>query len=378
MQVRVLSNALHKPMSAFANVVAKRAVLPAVYNILCHADNDRLTLVASNLSEWLMMSVDAVVETPGKALVPFTSFRQLLSHLKNVTLQLQVNDSSLSLSSPSASYQFPHLDPDEFPIFPECPANAPSTTLPAAVLAESLSKVLFAASEDPTVIYSGVHFRYNEKDHCLDVVATDAYRLARFQIPEVSFPSLAVTVSATSLKSLQTLLALADEVTVRLDTERSLVHFETDRFKFCGMTLSGIFPNYQAVLDQIQPIYEVTIRTDRFRDALARLASVFTTKQSVFRLRLSAPDATHLTITALPSEQDYRGSETLDAEWTTPFPPDFAIDLQWRYLSEFVKITKDDEIVMQFQDENTKAVLLSPKHQPNFTYLVMPLQQWKE
>jgi DNA polymerase III sliding clamp (beta) subunit (PCNA family) len=208
---------------------------------------------------------------------------------------------------------------------------------------------MFAASTDPTMgIFTGVHFRKEEGDEYLDIVATDTHRLALFRLEGENFPMMNLTLPTSALKVLLPLIDKTATVNWRISEDNTLVEFSDEQWRMLITGLAGTYANYRRVIPQ-QFIHQVKFRVEEILPALRRM-TVFrpSGRRQPLRVILRlVPDSSSMEIVAIDIEMgsyEEVGKETVGVEWLSGSPQPYTIAFQHPYLMEFLSTLRTGEV----------------------------------
>ncbi|MGQ9463277.1 MAG: DNA polymerase III subunit beta [Candidatus Fervidibacter sp.] len=384
MRCRVSGSALEQAARFLAAATfGARTTLPILSYILLDAqEGDTLRMASTNLTLWLEWTVVAEVEESGQIAVAGKEWRSLVTGLTSPSVELEA-PSELEMAGrmdvrfDGGEYKLPVLPAEEFPLPPEEVSMREPIQITGRKLAEALRKVMFAASPDPTMgIFTGVHFRKEEGDEWLDIVATDTHRLALFRLEDENFPIMNLTLPASALKVLIPLVERAAAIIWRISEDNTLVEFTGEQWRVLITGLAGTYANYRKVIPQ-QFLHQIKIRVDEILPPLRRM-TVFRPsgrKQPLRVIMRLVPDTSSMELVAIDIElgsYEEVGKETVKVEWLSGSPEPYTIAFQHPYLMEFLSTVKTGEVTINFQ-EPTQAVLFKPSNDDNWLYVVMPM-----
>ncbi|MFN3420778.1 MAG: DNA polymerase III subunit beta [Armatimonadota bacterium] len=360
-----------------------RSTLPILSHILLDAREDNVLRMAStNLTLWLEWTVAAEVEEPGQIAVSGKEWRSLVTGLTSPSVELEAPSElemagRMTMKFNGGEYKLPVLPADEFPIPPEDVSMREPIQVNGRKLAEALRKVMFAASPDPTMgIFTGVHFRKEEGDEFLDIVATDTHRLALFRLEDENFPTMNLTLPTSALKILLPLIDKTSSVSWRISEDNTLVEFSDEQWRVLITGLAGTYANYRRVIPQ-QFLHQIKLRVEEILPALRRM-TIFrpTGRRQPLRVILRLiPDTSVMELVAIDIEMgsyEEVGKETVNAQWLSGSPQPYTVAFQHPYLMEFLSTLRSGEVTANFQ-EPTQAALWQPVNDDRWLYVVMPM-----
>lgn len=360
-----------------------RSTLPILSHILLDAREDNtLRMASTNLTLWLEWTVAAEVEEPGQIAVSGKEWRSLVTGLTSPSVELEAPSElemagRMTMKFDGGEYKLPVLPAEEFPVPPEEVSMREPIQISGRKFAEALRKVMFAASPDPTMgIFTGVHFRKEEGDEFLDIVATDTHRLALFRLEDEGFPTMNLTLPTSALKILIPLIDKTSVVNWRISEDNTLVEFSDEQWRVLITGLAGTYANYRRVIPK-QFLHQIKLRVEEILPALRRM-TVFrpSSKRQPLRVILRlVPDTSTMELVAVDIEMgsyEEVGKETVRVEWLSGSPQPYTVAFQHPYLMEFLSTLRSGEVTANFQ-EPTQAAMWQPVSDDRWLYVVMPM-----
>ncbi len=360
-----------------------RSTLPILSHILLDAREDNtLRMASTNLTLWLEWTVAAEVEEPGQIAVSGKEWRSLVTGLTSPSVELEAPSElemagRMTMKFDGGEYKLPVLPAEEFPVPPEEVSMREPIQISGRKFAEALRKVMFAASPDPTMgIFTGVHFRKEEGDEFLDIVATDTHRLALFRLEDEGFPTMNLTLPTSALKILIPLIDKTSVVNWRISEDNTLVEFSDEQWRVLITGLAGTYANYRRVIPK-QFLHQIKLRVEEILPALRRM-TVFrpSSKRQPLRVILRlVPDTSTMELVAVDIEMgsyEEVGKETVRVEWLSGSPQPYTVAFQHPYLMEFLSTLRSGEVTANSQ-EPTQAAMWQPVSDDRWLYVVMPM-----
>ena len=364
---------LSSSLQLVSRAVAARPTHPVLANVLLTADagTGRLSLTGFDLNLGIQTSLPASVEVSGAITLPARLFGEIVSRLSAdspITLSCPEGAEQLELTSLSGSYQMRGMPADDFPDLPLVQSGVP-IRLESDALIQGLRATLFASSSDESKqLLTGVHLQLDPEG--LECAATDGHRLAVLQLQhaQASGEPFAVTVPARSLRELERLLSGRPSTEpLSLFCDRGQVVFLWADQVLTSRSLDGAYPKYRQLIPES---FSRQIQLERrpFVAALERVAVLADQHNNVVKLSID-PAQGQVQISA--DAQDVgSGSEAVAA---TISGEEIQIAFNVRYLLDGLKAMAADQVVLHCNGPTTPAVL-NPVEEPQFTYLVMPVQ----
>ena len=192
MKLTVDRNKLWQGIDTVLDAVPSKPALPVLSNILLVAEDNTLSLSATDLDLSIRTQVPAKVEKNGSITVPARTFAEIAREWPEAELSIEVEDERLRLSgrlgdvdSGEGAYSLSGMVADEFPSMPTTLEGVSITfgesdDMDAKVLLDMINKTSFAVSKDDTrPVLNGVLWRIDAQG--MEMVATDGSRLACYR-----------------------------------------------------------------------------------------------------------------------------------------------------------------------------------------------------
>jgi DNA polymerase III subunit beta len=125
MEIVVNRAALLAELTLAQGITSTKAVAPILMNILIEANDDSLTIIATNLDQSVKTSVPAKVKTPGIVTLPARKFFDYAKLLQAEEIKITALDNGwVQIRSGRSNTKMPGMDRANFPVMPE-PGAAP-------------------------------------------------------------------------------------------------------------------------------------------------------------------------------------------------------------------------------------------------------------
>ena len=328
MKITLSSTELLKKLNFLGAVISNSNSMPILDNFLFEIENGQLKITASDLETTISTTID--VDFEGKASIAIPA-KLLIDVLKTfseqpLTFTTQENN-TIEISSNSGQYEIACFSAEEFPklVVLEEPS---STVLPSKVLANTISKTLFATGNDELRPFmNGVYFQLSPEG--LIFTSTDAHKLVKYSRTDVKASEIANFIMPKKpLGVLKAILSTLDEeVTIEFNNSNAVFSFEN--YIISCRLIDGKYPNYEAVIPKDNPS-KLIIDRSLLLQSVKRVATLSnkTTHQIVLKVA-----GIELNI----STQDVDYSNKADERLTCNFEgEDIQIGFNSRFLSEML------------------------------------------
>jgi DNA polymerase-3 subunit beta len=160
------------------NIIPSKPQNPILANILVKAQDNRLTLIASDLILSMEISAQAQVTEPGSVVLSPKRFIPLIRELTAPNVEFVVDDSFVTtIYAGSSRFKLPGMSPIEYPTPPDI-SQGTRIAFPANILRQMLIHTSFSSGRIETKqIYNSVCIHRNDFETVF--TGTDGKRLAR-------------------------------------------------------------------------------------------------------------------------------------------------------------------------------------------------------
>lgn len=355
--------ALLEAVSVVSSVVPSKTTKPILQNVLLRADEDGISLFATDLEMAAKIRLDSVkVSQEGTVLLPGKETAALLRELSDPTVTLESSDMRCRIESGGGSFVLLGEDPEQFPEETKMESGK-RLEIPSGVLHRMIQETMFAAAREETrYAINGVLM--DSGAGCVRMVATDGRRLA------ISYENLPgdedVTFKAViPLRALQTLgRALTDgsKDSLIVEVGDKQVVFTTGQTQLVSQLLDTRFPDYEGVMPKSADT-TVEIQKAVLEGALRRSSILCSAEMRMVRFEVGEQS---LRMTAESSARG-RADVSVDAVvkgagGNINFNPD--------YILEALRQCDLDQVRLDMSDDSMPAKFTLGE---SFTYVVMPI-----
>ena len=352
-------------LSAVSNIVPARTPLPIIGNVLIAAENDRLSISATDLDLSVTVQAPAGVEEPGRVTLPARKLTDMIRALPASMVRVRGEGEHVTVECEASRFRVHGLPAEDFPSFPELDFGK-GFTVTAGIVERMAARTSFATSnEDTRPILNGVLWQIG--DDVMHMVATNGHRLARasMELGEGKRTARDVIVPPKALAQLGRIFAPDDELHVASDEKQ--IGFQGERGVVFSRVIEGPYPNYEQVIPRDND-KRLRVDKERLASALRRMAVI--ASDQTHRVRMSLDEDTLKFHVSTPDVGE--GSEQMSASYEGE-----ALDIGFNanYLLEVLRFIDTDEVEMTFKAPE-RAALLQPVDADSGGYLclVMPLR----
>ena len=370
MRFTLSSTALSSKLVALSRVINSKNALPILGDFLFEIDGNTLHLTASD-SENVMKTQLELTESDG-------SFRfaignhDLLEAVKGfseqpITFDVNLEQNLVKISYQNGLFSLPVDNADEYPVAQSVNEFAKTITLPNAVLAENITRTIFATAQDELrPVMNGIYFDLSTDN--LAVVASDGHKLVRNKIFTVKSDEPSAFILPKKPAGLLKNLLGKDggDVTIRFDERNAEINYG-DGVLQCRL-IEGRYPNYNSVIPQNNPN---EVRVDRLGllAALRRVQPFANDSSNLVRFHVEGS-------TLQLDAEDYDFSKTATERMICEYNGNpMSIGFKGNAFIEILSNIECPEVVIQLAD-SSRAGLVLPSEQPEnqeILMLMMPM-----
>lgn len=368
MKFIVSSTYLLKQLQVLGGVINSSNTLPILDNFLFDLKKKELVVSASDLETTMSTVLEVDADTEGLIAIPARLLLDTLKTFPEQPLTFVVSDNNtVEISSNHGKYSLAYADGNEFPKAVEL-TNPSSTSLMGDILANAISKTIFAAgNDDLRPVMSGVFFQFSTEN--LTFVSTDAHKLVKYQRTDIHASEVAEFIMPKKPLNLLKGILAGSESEVKIEYNESNAKFSFDNSELICRLIDGKYPNYEAVIPRENP-NKLSISRGQFLSSVRRVA-IFSNK-TTHQIRLKIAGA-ELNISAEDIDYSNKAEERLSCAYQGD---DMQIGFNSRFLLEMLNNLSSDEVTLEMSLPN-RAGILTPSdgldEGEHVTMLVMPV-----
>ncbi len=362
--------ALLKALGHVQSVVERRNTIPILANLLLKADDDGLSMTATDLDIEAIVKMDAKVESAGTVTISAQTLYEIVRKLPDgseVSLTHDNEEQRVSVAAGRSRFALATLPAEDFPVMASDNFDH-QFEMTGAVLRRLFEKTRFAISTEETRYYlNGVYLHVNgEATKTLRAVATDGHRLARLDtpIPPGAEEAPGIIVPRKTVNELVKLLEDDDQV-VQVAVSETKIRVTTGRTVLTSKVIDGQFPDYTRVIPDKN---DKTLKADAamFASAVDRVATVSSEKSRAVKLAL---DEDRLTL-SVNAPDSGAAEEELGVAYNDE---GLEIGFNAKYLLEIASQVDRENAVFLFNSSGDPT-LMREGNDETAVYVVMPMR----
>jgi len=395
MNIVCARDVLNKAVTPALSAVSVKNTVQALDGLLLVANKNNGTLVICgyDLEKGVKVTISgdgAQVNKSGSVIVNAFKFSSIIKNLPegNVSITADTNF-SINIECAGNEFTLHGLDGKIFPLMPDIKGEK-SFKLSRNILKNMIASTLFSvAINDSRPALNGAFFEI--KNNRLNVVGTDIHRLAvRRSFEGVISDGLNGELDVSFIipgKSLAELLKLIDdkekEEPVEIELTKKHVIFSFDNIKYFSRLIETDYVDYRRYI-KIDARTSVIINTRSFLESVERAAILADDKK--IRVKLSFLKEVNIENRdeagiLLISSASSLGKMSAKCE-TEIYGDDITIAFNQRYLSDALRVIKDEKILIKLES-SIRAIVILPydgdrdmadADDAKFVYIVVPVR----
>jgi len=375
--MKVICNrgALLEALTVAGNVVAARTPKPVLQCVKLTADNDRLTIAATDLEVAIRYSDSQVqIEQAGEVLVPADKLRDIVRESVDDTLSIEVsNEKDGGAGGVGGTYAHIRGQDSHFKIFTQKASDFPPVPdfegeagfeVNGGQLKRLIGQTLFAAAKE-TQRYAINGVLLVAKAKKLSLISTDGRRLAMAKgdliTDQLGKDGAKAIIPAKAMTMMDKLIDDPEEA-VAFQVRENQVIVHTSSATLTSNLVEGQFPPYEDVVPKDSD-KKMSAATADFLSAIRRAALLTTEESKGVRMAFGKKGV------VLTSRSPESGEATIN------FPckfegGDVEIGFNPQFLTDALRVVDSDEITLELSAPNRPGLL---KGGPDFLYVIMPV-----
>lgn len=355
---------LSEAVNTVLKATAIRSTNPILEGIKLKAENDVLTLQATDLELSIEKRIVADVKIEGEAVVAGRFFAELIKKLNNEKIEITKNpdENKIKIKYTDSEGYLQSLPVSEFPEIKQI-ESADSIKIKQNDFRDLISKTIFSASyDDARPILKGVLMEVTESK--ITGIALDGYRMAVCSKPIQSTSSFTYICPAKSLAEISKIIGDDDEE-LEIFIQKNYILINVDETKIITRLLDGDFINYKQVI----PVSTSTIVTvaKRFLEEAIERASLLA---RLNKNNLITFDIKENLMSVSSSSELGNITEKISI---SAKGKDLTVAFNARYFSESLKSISDEYVNINFTSPIAPCTITATENS-EYLYLILPVR----
>lgn len=365
MKFQIQREDLLTPLQKIIGAVEKRQTMPALSNVLIKADNEKISLTATDLEIELVTTLGMVADEAGETTLPARKLLDICKALPDESsISITVDTDKALIKSGRSRFSLSTLPADDFPAL-ESINTVAEFNLPQNTLKELIDKTSFAmALQDVRYYLNGLLLEVGSG--LLRAVATDGHRLAYCE-KQADCDLAEIKQVIVPRKGIQELVRLLDDsdTPIKMFLGSNHIRAEIGDIRFTSKLIDGRFPDYNRVIpDDGKNV--ITADRNSLRQALVRASILSNEKYRGIRLVVEKD--------LLQLQAQNPDQEEADVEVEIDYNGDsLEIGFNVNYMLDVLNVTDSATVKAALRDSNSSCLMTYPEH-PDCKYVIMPMR----
>ena len=373
MKFSCLRENLNKSLSLVIGVAGKNVNLPILSNILIKVEEQKTSIISTNLELAVIANLRAKIEETGSFTVPARTLTDFVNLLQDEKVEIKIEENELSIICGKSSTKIKGMPAEEYPVIPEV-EEGKGFSFDAENLRKGLNQVIPAiARNDIRPELSGMYFGFNKEKGKLTMAATDSYRLAEKKIVlNQGEEEKEIIIPGRTVQEISRILSLvvdeAEEKNVRLLVSDNQVNINYSNVQLISRLVDGKYPDYTQIIPK-----EFKTKAEFNTNQLVKeikAASLFTT---------TGVNAISLDLNVAEGTMGVSSTSTQTGEYMSEINSDVSgeensILLNHRYVLDGLNNLLTEIATLEVINADSPCAL-KPKGDDSYLYIVMPIRQ---
>lgn len=365
MKVSCTQENLNRGLGIVAHMVGTRTTLPVLNNILLKTEKGRLKLAATDLEIGISTWIGAKVERDGAVTCPARLIAEFVSTNTDKTINLELKDATLKLTSAHFRANIKGIEAGEFPLIPEVKGGI-SLEVGGQDLKDAILTTVFACAIDETrPVLAGVYVVVGGGK--LKFVATDSYRLAEKTLNLLSkgASNASFIVPARTMAEIGRLIDESLEKVI-INIGENQVEFKLGPTEVVSRLIEGSFPDYEQIIPQVVKT-KLELNTAAFSNAI-KMASFFA-RESANNIKIAIKKPKTIQVLAVSPQMGDNVSD-LEADFSGE---EIEIAFNAKFILDCLAMVGTEKVNLELAGPLAPGVI-KPARDKNYLYIIMPLR----
>ncbi len=362
---------IFKTLSHLQNVVSKKNTLPILSNILIEADQNTLTLSATDMDISIKETINCNVLEPGSTTINAQMMFDIIKKLPdNSEIEFISNNGKiLTIRSNVSKFSLSCLPKDEFPIIDVIPKNGKKLSVSSQTMFNLINKTKFAISNEETRYFlNGLYFNMSPtKDSTnLTFVGTDGHRLATssFSLNNVINDVPGVIIPKKTIFELSKLLS-ENTSDIEINISPNKIIFYIDNLVLISNLIDGNFPDYKRVIPNNNNNHLMVNRINLY-SAVDRVSTISNEKSPSIKFKLLK----NLINLSTVNNENSTATEDINVNYDGS---EIEIGFNSKYIMDILDNLEGDEIKISFND-NSSPIIAQDESNADTIFVLMPMR----
>lgn len=370
MEIKVSRDSLFKSISKVQSIIEKRSNMPILSMILITANDNSVSISATDLEISMQQTIDANVIESGSITISGRKLFEILKESKSDEIYLKEKDNNwIFISDEKTQYNLACLPSDEYPVFVE-PEDVSFVEMDCSLLSEMINKTIFSVTlEEAGYKLSGVYTEkvVNDDKIILRMVSTDGHRLSLVDKNIENLTALdiekGVMIPKKGMMELNKLAADGEKISLGFKQNNCIAKKENSLIVI--RLLENKFPDYKEVIS-IELKYKINITRDELLDGMKKM--MILSSESSRGVQITVEDNNMELVSINPDLGDVKDNIKVDYS-------DERMELGFnsKYFVDALSAMESENITIGFFD-NSSPCMIKGEDDKGFLGLIMPMR----
>jgi len=367
MKFNINKNILLKGLTLIQGVIEKKKTLPILANVLIEAQNNTVTLTATDLEIGIKSIYESEVVTEGKITVSAKKLFEIVKELSDSNIEIQSKDNNwIELKCGNAKFNIVALPPEEYPFINNV-ENESGLNINSKDIKNLIDKTFYSISTDESKYNLNGLFIHNINNY-LRVISTDGHRLSLFQT-EIEASNIDKLNSGVIIprKGIIELKKITDDYSDNLTinfVDNNIIASNPETTLIMRL-IDGDFPDYNRVIPEKLDNFAI-IENNVFLQTLKRIAILANEKSRGINLNLTMGK---LEITSSNPEFG-DATDFIEIDYNGP---EISVGFNAKYLLDVMN-TMNSGSIRFFINDNISPCLIKSLDDDAYQAVIMPMR----
>ena len=357
MKFKVNPDEFYRDVEPIFSIIPQRTTYPTLNNILIKAENNEITVMATDLDISMIIKTNGDITSEGSIGIAGRRVGEILRETKK-EITFELIDDTMKISAENFKFEMPTINPDDYPEI-KIPKSKKGFNITPTDIKNYINKTSFCvALERDRPALTGILWKYNGRE--MVMVGTNGISLAVYKtVKELDINNFSIIIPPKALLQLQ---KIQKETTVNI--ESGLINFITDNFILITRLIEDEYPDYESVIPNNNN-KTIEVEKDKILKAL-KMADIVITNPRDEGVKFDIKD--NIKIFASSEIGDFEEN----IEYKKKEGEDILISFNTKLIQEILRHIDEDIVVFKLKEPDTPAIIHGIDKNNNF-YLLMPL-----
>ncbi|MCB1050248.1 MAG: DNA polymerase III subunit beta [Acidobacteria bacterium] len=368
MEFHVIRNQVLSEMQLLTGVIEKKNTMPILANVLIKAENNQLTLKATDLEVGIISECAAQVIEPGEFTVNAKRLFDMLSTLTENQVSFSMNDGSmLDIVCGSSSFSIDIMPAKDYPAIPEYDFVG-SVPMNNNFFQDCLNRVIFSISSDPhKYALNGAYL--DIVNNQMSLVSTDGHRLSvvRCELSQDVDDFSAIIPRKTMNEVKKLLVAETEAENFLIGTHETRIFFQVGKRVLFSRLIDGKYPDFEKAIPTNND-KEFVFERAALLDIMRRKMVLSSEKSKLVRMSFSPGQL----VVVLKNPERGESVDTMEIEYQGE-PIDIGFNIL--YIHDFLRNMSCEKIRVFLKDGGNQGLFRLVEDEPlDYRHVIMPMR----